>query len=189
MSNNMCFFLFGLLVLQILKTLMKMLPLMKRSLSLKEGSLSLKSMFLQAVVLHQKSTMTRPRERLKARVLLMSTNSFSAAGPSNVDVSSTHGKSSYVDSSQLLDDRNMRELEDITYSDDEDDVGAEADFTNLDTTITVSPIPTTKVHKDHPMTQIIGDLSLATQTRSTTRVAQDQCGLSQINNDDFYTCM
>nr|GEU65476.1 hypothetical protein [Tanacetum cinerariifolium] len=29
------------------------------------------------------------------------------------------------------------------------DVGAEADFTNLETNITVSPIPTTRVHKDH----------------------------------------
>nr|GEV33864.1 uncharacterized mitochondrial protein AtMg00810-like [Tanacetum cinerariifolium] len=33
--------------------------------------------------------------------------------------------------------------------DDEEDVGAEADFTNLETSITVSPIPTTRVHKDH----------------------------------------
>nr|GEU39582.1 ribonuclease H-like domain-containing protein [Tanacetum cinerariifolium] len=40
-------------------------------------------------------------------------------------------------------------LEDITYSDDEEDVGTEADFSNLETTITVSPIPTTRVHKDH----------------------------------------
>nr|GEU76864.1 hypothetical protein [Tanacetum cinerariifolium] len=83
----------------------------------------------------------------------------------------------------------VAELEDITYSDDEEDVGAEADFTNLETTITVSPIPTTRVHKDHPVTQIIGDLSSATQTRSMTRVAKDQGGLFQINNDDFHTCM
>nr|GEX85512.1 copia protein [Tanacetum cinerariifolium] len=52
-----------------------------------------------------------------------STNTFSAAGPSNAIASPTHGKSSYVDSSQLLDDPNMPELEDITYSNDEDDVG------------------------------------------------------------------
>nr|GEX61067.1 retrovirus-related Pol polyprotein from transposon TNT 1-94 [Tanacetum cinerariifolium] len=64
-----------------------------------------------------------------------------------------------------------------------------ADFTNLETTITVCPIPTTRVHKDHLVTQIIGDLSSATQTRSMTRVAKDHGGLSQINNDDFYTCM
>nr|GEV51528.1 hypothetical protein [Tanacetum cinerariifolium] len=47
------------------------------------------------------------------------------------------------------------ELEDITYSNDEDDVGAEADFNNLEPSITVSPIPTTRVHKDHLVTQII----------------------------------
>nr|GEX53917.1 ribonuclease H-like domain-containing protein [Tanacetum cinerariifolium] len=77
------------------------------------------------------------------------TNTFSAASPSNAAVN-------------------------ITYSDDEEDVGAEADFTNLETSITVSSIPTTRVHKDHPVTQIIGDLSSATQTRSMTRVAKDQ---------------
>nr|GEZ03746.1 hypothetical protein [Tanacetum cinerariifolium] len=75
-------------------------------------------------------------------------------------------------------------LEDITYSDDEEDACAEADFTNLETNITVSPIPTTRVHKDHHVTQIIGDLSSATQTRSMTRVVKDQVGLTQINNED-----
>nr|GEY69438.1 copia protein [Tanacetum cinerariifolium] len=87
-------------------------------------------------------------------------------------------------------DNNINEdnaVEDITYSDDEDDVGAEAYFNNLETSITVSHILTTRVHKDHPVTQIIGDLSSATQTRSMTRVAKDQGGLSQINNDDFHT--
>nr|GEZ46911.1 ribonuclease H-like domain-containing protein [Tanacetum cinerariifolium] len=102
------------------------------------------------------------------------TNTFSAAGHSNAAISPTHGKSSYVDTSQRPDDPNMPELEDITYSDDTDNVGAEADFNNLETSITVSPIPTTRVHKDHHVTQIIGDLSSATQTRSMTRVAKDQ---------------
>nr|GEV87940.1 reverse transcriptase domain-containing protein [Tanacetum cinerariifolium] len=140
------------------------------------------------------------RERLKARdnaagtlVLAVrqlspnSTNSFSAAGPSNVAASPTQRKSSCIDTSQLPDDLNMPDLEDITYFDDEDDVGAEADFNILETSITVSPIPTTRVHKDHHVTQIIGDLSSATQTRSMTRVAKNQGGLSQINNDDFHT--
>nr|GEW31661.1 hypothetical protein [Tanacetum cinerariifolium] len=40
---------------------------------------------------------------------------------------------------RLPNDPDMPELEDITYSDDEDDVGAEADFNNLETSITVSP--------------------------------------------------
>nr|GEY43304.1 putative ribonuclease H-like domain-containing protein [Tanacetum cinerariifolium] len=101
-------------------------------------------------------------------------STFSAVGPSNTVANPTHGKSSCIDTSQYPDDPNMPELEDITYSDDDDDVGAEADFNNLKTSITVIPIPTIRVHKDHPMTQIIGDLSSATQTRSMTRVAKDQ---------------
>nr|GEY20016.1 hypothetical protein [Tanacetum cinerariifolium] len=51
-----------------------------------------------------------------------STNTFSAAGPSNNAVSSNFklgGKSSYVDSSQYPYDPDMPALEDITYSDDE----------------------------------------------------------------------
>nr|GEU94996.1 hypothetical protein [Tanacetum cinerariifolium] len=62
---------------------------------------------------------------------LNSTNTFSAAGPSNTVVSPTYGKSSFIDASQLPDDLDMPELEDITYSDDEDVVGAEADFNNF----------------------------------------------------------
>ncbi|GKA97095.1 putative ribonuclease H-like domain-containing protein [Tanacetum coccineum] len=33
---------------------------------------------------------------------------------------------------------------------DDEDVGAEVDFNNMDNTIDVSPIPTLRVHKDHP---------------------------------------
>nr|GEX62137.1 putative ribonuclease H-like domain-containing protein [Tanacetum cinerariifolium] len=71
-------------------------------------------------------------------------NNFSVVGPSNA----------------------AAKLEDITYFDDKDDVGAEADFNNLETSITVT-----------------------TQTRSMTNVAKDQGGLSMINNKDFHTCM
>nr|GEW36785.1 ribonuclease H-like domain-containing protein [Tanacetum cinerariifolium] len=66
-----------------------------------------------------------------------STNTFSVAGPSNTAVSPTLEKSSYVDTFQYLDDLNMPALEDITYSKDEEDVGAEAHFTNLETNITI----------------------------------------------------
>nr|GEU36135.1 ribonuclease H-like domain-containing protein [Tanacetum cinerariifolium] len=106
-----------------------------------------------------------------------STNIFSAAGHSNMAVSPPLRKSSYVDPSQYPDDPHMPALEDITYSDNEEDVGAEADFSNLETNITVSHIPTTRVHKDHFVTQIIGDLSSASQTRSMTRMAKEQVGL------------
>nr|GEY92278.1 hypothetical protein [Tanacetum cinerariifolium] len=72
-----------------------------------------------------------------------------------------HSQRNYVvDIFQYPDDLNMPELEDNTYSDDEEDVGAETDFTNLEINITIS---LTRVHKDHLVTQIIGYLSLATQ--------------------------
>nr|GFC40983.1 hypothetical protein [Tanacetum cinerariifolium] len=72
-----------------------------------------------------------------------STNDFSAAGPSNVA---------------------MPNSEDFSHN--ADDVGAEADTNNMESIISVSPIPTTRIHKDHPTSQIIGDLSLTTQTKS-----------------------
>nr|GEX03573.1 retrovirus-related Pol polyprotein from transposon TNT 1-94 [Tanacetum cinerariifolium] len=70
---------------------------------------------------------------------LNNTNPFSAAGRSNTAASPTHGKSSFKDASQPTDDPNMPELEDITYSDDEDVVGAEADFNNLESSIPEEP--------------------------------------------------
>ncbi|GJU34305.1 putative ribonuclease H-like domain-containing protein [Tanacetum coccineum] len=66
-------------------------------------------------------------------------------------------------------DLNMPALEDIVYSDDDEDVGAETEMNNLDTTIQVSPILTTRIHKDHPVEQIIGDLNSAPQTRRMTK--------------------
>nr|GEU57703.1 hypothetical protein [Tanacetum cinerariifolium] len=120
------------------------------------------------------------------------TNTFSAAGPSNNVVSLNFklgGQSLFMDPSQYPNDPDMPALEDITYSDDEEDVGAEADFYNLETNITVSPIPTSRVYKDHIVTQIISDLSSSPQTRSMTRIVKDQGGLTQINNEDFHTCI
>nr|GEU31939.1 reverse transcriptase domain-containing protein [Tanacetum cinerariifolium] len=101
----------------------------------------------------------------------------------------TKKKAKGKNASQLPDDLDMPELEDITYSDNEDVVGAEADFNNLESSIPVSPIPTTRIHKDYHVSPIIGDLSSTTQTRSMTRVVKDQGGLSQMFNDEFHTCM
>nr|GFB83242.1 hypothetical protein [Tanacetum cinerariifolium] len=43
--------------------------------------------------------------------------------------------------------------------------------------------------KDHPTSQIIGDLSSTTQTRSMAREVRDQGRISQMFNEDFHTCM
>ncbi|GJX48479.1 putative ribonuclease H-like domain-containing protein [Tanacetum coccineum] len=53
------------------------------------------------------------------------------------------------------DDPNMPNLEEIVYSDDDEDNDAEADMNNLNTFMPVSPIPTTRLYKDHPLEQII----------------------------------
>ncbi|GJT31893.1 putative ribonuclease H-like domain-containing protein [Tanacetum coccineum] len=66
-------------------------------------------------------------------------------------------------------DPNMPNLEEIVYTDDDEDVGAEADMTNLDSHIPASPIPTTRIHKDHPVEQIIGDIHSTPQTRRMTK--------------------
>nr|GEY93899.1 putative ribonuclease H-like domain-containing protein [Tanacetum cinerariifolium] len=66
-------------------------------------------------------------------------------------------------------DLNMPNLEEINYSDDDEDVGVEADMNNLDSNIPVGPIPTTRIHKDHPVKQIIRDIHSAPQTRRMTK--------------------
>ncbi|GJZ74276.1 putative ribonuclease H-like domain-containing protein [Tanacetum coccineum] len=91
-----------------------------------------------------------------------STNTVNAA--STNEVNAVGSKTSI----KLLDDPNMPESEDIVYSDDDEDVGAEAGINNLVAFILVSHIPTTRVHKDHPVEQIIRDLNSAPQTRRMT---------------------
>nr|GEY06612.1 hypothetical protein [Tanacetum cinerariifolium] len=70
-----------------------------------------------------------------------STNDFSAAGPSNVA---------------------MPNLEDLSHSNDADDVVAEADINNMESIISI---------------------------RSMARAVRDQGGISQMFNKDFHTCM
>nr|GFD16299.1 hypothetical protein [Tanacetum cinerariifolium] len=55
----------------------------------------------------------------------------------------------------------MHALEDdsiFDFSSDDEDDGALADMNNLDTTIQVSHIPTTRIHKVHLLDQVVGNL-------------------------------
>ncbi|GJY35566.1 putative ribonuclease H-like domain-containing protein [Tanacetum coccineum] len=56
---------------------------------------------------------------------------------------------------------------------DDREVGAEADLNNLETTMNVSPIPTARIHKDHPKDHIIGDINSATQTKRMTKIYEE----------------
>ncbi|GJX03161.1 ribonuclease H-like domain-containing protein [Tanacetum coccineum] len=79
-------------------------------------------------------------------------------------------------------DPNMPDLEDASDTflnngifngayDDDEDVGAVADFNSMDNTIVVSPIPILRIHKDHPKGQTLRDPTSAVQTRGKIQKA------------------
>ncbi|GJX15067.1 ribonuclease H-like domain-containing protein [Tanacetum coccineum] len=89
----------------------------------------------------------------------------STVNAAGIEVNAVGAKTSI----ELPDDHNIPELEDIVYSDDAEDVSVEADMNNLNRFMSVSPIPTTIIHKDHPVEQTIGDLNSSPQTRRMTK--------------------
>nr|GEX11810.1 hypothetical protein [Tanacetum cinerariifolium] len=64
------------------------------------------------------------------------------------------------------------------YDDKVEDV--EADFNNLELTTIVSPIRITRIHKDHPKEQIVGDPLSALQTRRMTKTYQEHAMVTYI---------
>nr|GEU57769.1 hypothetical protein [Tanacetum cinerariifolium] len=88
------------------------------------------------------------------------------------------------------DDSKMPGLETIaTYDDSEE----EADFTNLESSIHVSPTPTTRTHKNHPLKQVIRCLNTPVQTRSKLKPANEQGFISALyegkTHKDLNTCL
>nr|GFA36843.1 ribonuclease H-like domain-containing protein [Tanacetum cinerariifolium] len=77
----------------------------------------------------------------------------------------------------------MPALEDINtfdFSNEDEDDGELADMNNLETTIQVSPTPTIRIHKDHSLDQVIGDLHSATQTRNMSKYLDEHGFVSTI---------
>ncbi|GKE68932.1 hypothetical protein Tco_1527004, partial [Tanacetum coccineum] len=78
---------------------------------------------------------------------------------------------------------------------DDEDVGAEADLNNLETTMNVSPIPTTRIDKDHLKDQIIRDFNSAIQTRRMTKISDEHAMVCYINKQrrtnhkDYLKCL
>ncbi|GJS23621.1 putative ribonuclease H-like domain-containing protein [Tanacetum coccineum] len=100
------------------------------------------------------------------------------AGPSinTVNENINTGSPNINTASPIPNDSSMQSLENTGIFDDAYDdreVGAEAYLNNLETTMNVSPILTTRIHKDHPKDQIIGDINLATQTRRMTKISEE----------------
>ncbi|GJZ62179.1 putative ribonuclease H-like domain-containing protein [Tanacetum coccineum] len=73
--------------------------------------------------------------------------------------------------------------------DDDEDVGAVADFNNMDNTIAVSPIPILRIYKDHLKGQILGDPTSVVQTRGKIQKASSaQQALEEgIDYDEVFT--
>nr|GEW14824.1 ribonuclease H-like domain-containing protein [Tanacetum cinerariifolium] len=136
---------------------------------------------------------------------------FSESTPNVVDPMSSHDDGSKPSSddgkkvdedlrkneyNELLFDPNMPALEDVSifnFSNDDEDNGIVADMNNLDTTIQVSPIPTTRIHKDHPLDQVIGDFKSAIQTRKMSKNLEEHrfvCTIQQrTNHKDLQKCL
>nr|GFB12000.1 putative ribonuclease H-like domain-containing protein [Tanacetum cinerariifolium] len=93
-------------------------------------------------------------------------------------------------------DPDMPALEDIgtfDFSNEDEDDSDMVDMKNLETTIQVSPAPTTRIHKDHPFDQMIRDLQSATQTRNMTKNLEEHEFVSTIqqrtNHKDLQNCL
>ncbi|GJW24909.1 putative ribonuclease H-like domain-containing protein [Tanacetum coccineum] len=97
-----------------------------------------------------------------------------------------------------VDDPKMPNLEDTGIfggAYDDEDFIAGGDMNNLESYMHVSPFITTRVHKDHPVEQIIRDLHSAPQTRRMTKNSKEHGLMSLIqkqrrtNHKDFQNCL
>ncbi|GJX81273.1 putative ribonuclease H-like domain-containing protein [Tanacetum coccineum] len=119
-----------------------------------------------------------------------STNNVNATGTN--EVNAVGAKTSI----KLPFDPNMPALEGYNifyFSRDDEDDGTLDDMNNLDTTIQVSPNPTTRIHKDHHLDQVIGNLQSATQTRNMLKNLEEHGFVSTIqqrtNHKDLQNCL
>ncbi|GJZ98889.1 putative ribonuclease H-like domain-containing protein, partial [Tanacetum coccineum] len=101
---------------------------------------------------------------------------------STVSPSVNTARQSFTNADDLPTDPLIPDLEDIvdllnivifSGAYDDEDVGAEADLNNLETIMNVSPILTTRIHKDHPKYQIIRDINSATQTMRMIKITEE----------------
>nr|GEU98780.1 ribonuclease H-like domain-containing protein [Tanacetum cinerariifolium] len=119
-----------------------------------------------------------------------STNNVNVVGINrvNVVVANTNNELSF--------DLGMPDLEDIStfnFSSDHEDDDEEADMNNMDKTIQVSPTPTTRIHKYHPLNQVIEDLHSTTQTRNMSKNLEEHRFVTTIhqrtNHKNLQNCL
>ncbi|GJY48953.1 putative ribonuclease H-like domain-containing protein [Tanacetum coccineum] len=115
--------------------------------------------------------------------------------PTEVDVIGTSDKDG-EDDQATRNVPNVFSIDDTgIFSNAYDDVGAEADLSNLETTMNVSHIPTTRIDKDRLKDQIIGDFNSAIQTRRMTKISDEHAMVCYINKQrrtnhkDYQNCL
>ncbi|GJS85104.1 putative ribonuclease H-like domain-containing protein [Tanacetum coccineum] len=115
-----------------------------------------------------------------------------------VSTASTDSTNSQEDDSEIppLEDIHEDATDGIFTHSSYDDEGAEADFTNLETVVNVSPIPTSRINPSHPSALILGDPTSAVQTRSkVNKSSEAHAFVSYVqkqrrnNHKDFHHCL
>nr|GEV02405.1 retrovirus-related Pol polyprotein from transposon TNT 1-94 [Tanacetum cinerariifolium] len=107
------------------------------------------------------------------------TNNVNTAGNVNT-TSSTINVACTNEDNELSFDLNMPAFKDVSifnFSSDDENDGTVSNMNNLDTT---SPISTTRIHKDHPLDQVIRNFKSVTQTRKMTKNLEEHGFVSTI---------
>nr|GEX69317.1 DNA-directed DNA polymerase [Tanacetum cinerariifolium] len=121
-----------------------------------------------------------PRVNQEKNAIVNSTNNINIISPTDnaagiednaIDENIVYG---------YADDLNIPNLEEIRRFGDAEDDDSGTDMNNLDTNLQVSPVPTTRIHKDHPLKQVIGDLHSAPQIKRMSKNLEEHGLVKQI---------
>nr|GFB39996.1 hypothetical protein [Tanacetum cinerariifolium] len=96
----------------------------------------------------------------------------------------SRGGSSYPEPLSLGNAMSFENRLEVFFGDTSDAVSlhdVEADLSNMETAIQVSPTPTLKIHKDHPKSLIIGLVDTPVQTRQKTKNVDEQSFIATIH--------
>nr|GFB94445.1 putative ribonuclease H-like domain-containing protein [Tanacetum cinerariifolium] len=129
---------------------------------------------------------SKPRDESSTKVPKGSGNPNSTASSSNppADQMETLTVESPIPITPSLDNilsltNRFEDILGVTTSSNEE-IGVEADVSNMETSITASPTPTLRIHKDHPKSQIIGPVDTPIRTRHKSKAVEEQSFIATI---------
>nr|GEZ32155.1 ribonuclease H-like domain-containing protein [Tanacetum cinerariifolium] len=126
-----------------------------------------------------------PRVNQKNNANVNSINNINTVSPTNNITGIKDNANDKNIVSGCANDPNMHDLEEIGRFSDAGNDDSGADMNNLDTYFQVSPVPTTRIHKDHPLNKFIGDLHSDPQTRRRSKNLEEH-GLMDVNSAFLY---